>query len=253
MIARTASVTSLSEENTASGKHEAVGWPPVWTGAFRRETKRNCSGLRERRENSTSPRRARMAKFSPHFNLGLTVSGDTEAARDPETFVFDPPDEVGYAAGVDFAVTPRFTVVGDIVGRTLRDTDRFDLRLTDVPTEFGATYREWSYRSRQSQAAAGLGGCEVQSGKPSADFVQRAFSAERPRTARRSDACRRIRVVVLNDACSAAQTAMVQIGRVSHGYDDPASSTLLQREYCRHRCWILGPAAVSKRDLPRGV
>jgi hypothetical protein len=83
-------------------------------------------------------------KFSPHFNLGLTVSGDTEAARDPETFVFDPPDEVGYAAGVDFAVTPRFTVVGDIVGRTLRDTDRFNLRLTDVPTEFGGPYREWS-------------------------------------------------------------------------------------------------------------
>jgi hypothetical protein len=86
-------------------------------------------------------------KFSPHVNLGLTVSGDTEAARDPLTFVFDPPDEVGYAAGVDFAVTPRFTVVGDIVGRTLRDTDRFNLRLTDVPTEFGGPYREWTSES----------------------------------------------------------------------------------------------------------
>jgi hypothetical protein len=81
---------------------------------------------------------------SPHFNLGLTVSGDTEAARSPDTFVYDPPDEVGYAAGVDVAVTPRFTLVGDIVGRTLRDTDRFDLRLVDVPTGFGPNYNEWT-------------------------------------------------------------------------------------------------------------
>jgi hypothetical protein len=81
---------------------------------------------------------------SPHFNVGLTVSGDTEAARSPDTFVFDPPDEVGYAAGVDVAVTPRLTLVGDIVGRTLRDTDRFDLRLVDVPTGFGPNFNEWT-------------------------------------------------------------------------------------------------------------
>jgi Putative MetA-pathway of phenol degradation len=86
-------------------------------------------------------------KVSPHFNLGLTVSGDTEAARSDESFVYRPPDEVGYAVGVDFALTPRLTVVGDIVGRTLRDTDEFDLRLTDVPTEFGASYREWDTQS----------------------------------------------------------------------------------------------------------
>ena len=81
---------------------------------------------------------------SPHFNFGLTVSGATEAARSLETFVYDPPDEVGYAAGVDVAVTPRLTLVGDIVGRTLRDTDRFNLRLKDVTTEFGSNYREWT-------------------------------------------------------------------------------------------------------------
>ena len=81
---------------------------------------------------------------SPHFNLGLTVSGATEAARSETTFVYDPPDEVGYAAGVDVAVTPRFTVVGDIVGRTLRDTDRFDLRLIDTAAISGSNYREWT-------------------------------------------------------------------------------------------------------------
>ena len=81
---------------------------------------------------------------SPHFNLGLTVSGDTEAARSPDTFVVDPPDEVGYAAGVDFAVTPRLTLVGDIVGRTLRDPDRYNLRLVDVPAGVGGDFREWN-------------------------------------------------------------------------------------------------------------
>jgi outer membrane putative beta-barrel porin/alpha-amylase len=83
---------------------------------------------------------------SPHFNLGFTVSGDTEAARSQDTFIFEPPDEVGYAAGVDVAVTSRLTLVGDIVGRNLRDKGKpgFDLRLLDVPTEFGGNYREWS-------------------------------------------------------------------------------------------------------------
>jgi hypothetical protein len=82
-------------------------------------------------------------RLSPHFNASLTVSGDTAAARSSETAVYDPPDEVGYAAGVDVALTPRVTVVGDVIGRTLRDTDRFDLRLRDVPTEFGSQYLEW--------------------------------------------------------------------------------------------------------------
>ena len=46
-------------------------------------------------------------KFSPHVNLGLTVSGDTEAARGCDVRLPIHPDEVGYAAGVDFALTPQ--------------------------------------------------------------------------------------------------------------------------------------------------
>jgi hypothetical protein len=84
-------------------------------------------------------------RVSPHFNAGLTISGDTSAARSSETAVFDPPDEINYAGGVDVAITPRVTVVGDLIGRTLRDTDRFNLRLVDQPqSSFGPNLREWA-------------------------------------------------------------------------------------------------------------
>jgi Putative MetA-pathway of phenol degradation len=66
-------------------------------------------------------------RLSPHANFGYTISGDTTAARSTETAVFAPPDEFGYAAGVDFAVTPRLTVVGDVVGRAIQDTVRLDI------------------------------------------------------------------------------------------------------------------------------
>ena len=100
-------------------------------------------------------------RISPHVNVGFTVSGDTEAARSEDTFVYDPADEIGYAAGVDVALTPRLTVVGDIVGRTLRDTDRFDLRLIDVPTEFGGSFTEWSTESGSLNLLLGSVGVKV--------------------------------------------------------------------------------------------
>ncbi len=72
-------------------------------------------------------------RLSPHANVGYTISGDTTAARSEETFVFAPPDELGYAVGVDFAATPRLTVVGDVVGRAIRDTVRLDVRQVRFP------------------------------------------------------------------------------------------------------------------------
>jgi Putative MetA-pathway of phenol degradation len=88
-------------------------------------------------------------RVSPHFNAGFTVSGDTTAARSLETALFAPPDEWNYAGGIDVAVTDRFTVVGDIVGRTLRDSDRpdYDLRLELVPTRFGSQFQQFETRS----------------------------------------------------------------------------------------------------------
>jgi hypothetical protein len=81
------------------------------------------------------------SRLSPHFNFGFTISGDSEAARDPETFVFAPPDEIGWAGGMDFAASSALTISGDIIGRTMRDIGR----LEDVPTEFGTNYREFAF------------------------------------------------------------------------------------------------------------
>ena len=38
-----------------------------------------------------------------------------------------PSDELNYAAGLEFVASPRLTLVGDVVGRTLRDAGRLVL------------------------------------------------------------------------------------------------------------------------------
>lgn len=51
----------------------------------------------------------------PHFNVGYTFSDDRAA------------DQINYVAGVEVAASRRVTVIGDVIGRTFRDT----LRLHD--------------------------------------------------------------------------------------------------------------------------
>jgi hypothetical protein len=100
-------------------------------------------------------------RISPHANFGYTISGDTAAARSEETFVLDPPNEFGYAAGVDFAATPRLTLVGDIVGRAIRDTVRLDfgqIRLPDLASAAGELATDFSgSRSRRGNLNQVLG------------------------------------------------------------------------------------------------
>jgi hypothetical protein len=81
-------------------------------------------------------------RLSPHFNFGYTVSGESDAATASDHFVFAPPDEINYVGGVDVALTPRTTVAGDIVGRSLRDIGR----LREIQTEFGPNFREFEYQ-----------------------------------------------------------------------------------------------------------
>jgi outer membrane putative beta-barrel porin/alpha-amylase len=56
-------------------------------------------------------------KVSPHANLGYTLASGSGAVT----------NQINYIGGVEVAVSPRVTVVGDFVGRNLRDS----LRLTD--------------------------------------------------------------------------------------------------------------------------
>jgi hypothetical protein len=57
-------------------------------------------------------------RFSPHLNLGYTFS------RGGSVTTGKLPDEINYTVGFDAALTKRLTVNGDIIGRTLRNTDR---------------------------------------------------------------------------------------------------------------------------------
>ncbi len=71
------------------------------------------------------------SRFTHHINLGYTFSGNLDLETSP--LISDEfPDEFNYAVGVEFVAEPRVTIVGDIVGRTLRDAGRLDL----VPKTF---------------------------------------------------------------------------------------------------------------------
>ena len=94
-------------------------------------------------------------RITPHANFGYTFSGESAAASSGETFVFAPPDEWNFAGGVDIAATPRLTVVGDLVGRTLRNS----FRLEPTASEFGPAFTEFSlneYNLRQTMGTLGF-------------------------------------------------------------------------------------------------
>jgi len=95
------------------------------------------------------------SRVTPHANFGYTLSGESDAASSGENFVFAPPDEWNFAGGVDVAATPRLTVVGDLVGRTLRNS----FRLEPTASEFGPAFTEFSlneYNLRQTMGTLGF-------------------------------------------------------------------------------------------------
>lgn len=64
---------------------------------------------------------AARGNVAPHVNLGYTFASDDSGAS----------DQFNYVGGTEYAVAPRLTVVGDLIGRTLRNT----LRLKDVSVQ----------------------------------------------------------------------------------------------------------------------
>ena len=78
-----------------------------------------------------------MGRVLPHVNLGYTAArGDVgRIGLLAEVGKEDPlPDEFSYAAGTEFIAHPRLTIVGDIVGRTLRQSGR--LAITSKSFEY---------------------------------------------------------------------------------------------------------------------
>ena len=76
-------------------------------------------------------------RFMEHVNVGYTGSaGNVERFGLLSTLGGDVavPDELNYAAGLEFVAEPRLTLVADIVGRTLRNAGRLELK--SKPFEF---------------------------------------------------------------------------------------------------------------------
>jgi hypothetical protein len=66
-------------------------------------------------------------KFGSHVNVGYTFSGTGDLSGG--TLAFQPigiSDEVNVTGGVEFVPSPKVTVVGDIIGRTLLDAGRVE-------------------------------------------------------------------------------------------------------------------------------
>lgn len=80
-------------------------------------------------------------RLGQHLNIGYTFAGGDEG---PDSLVMAGgrglPDEFVYTGGIEFVATPRLTLIGDVVGRTLIDTGR--LRIESKRFDFqpqGAT------------------------------------------------------------------------------------------------------------------
>jgi hypothetical protein len=65
--------------------------------------------------------------FGHHVNIGYTVAHGAVAGTPASLTAAPIPDELNYSAGSEFVASPRLTLMGDILGRTLRGVGRLDL------------------------------------------------------------------------------------------------------------------------------
>ena len=66
-------------------------------------------------------------RLGEHLNVGYTAAQGNVAGTLAGQTSASLPDEVNYSGGVEYVASPRLTVLGDLVGRTLRDAGRLDL------------------------------------------------------------------------------------------------------------------------------
>jgi len=77
-------------------------------------------------------------RFGQHVNLGYTAAHGDVAGTVTGLSAASLPDEINYSGGVEFIASPRLTLMGDVVGRTLRGAGHLDLvsktfQYTDPP------------------------------------------------------------------------------------------------------------------------
>jgi len=74
-----------------------------------------------------------LGRWSPHINIGYTLSGTSDGAGASSSALIPPPDEINYAGGAEVVVSLRTTIAFDVVGRTLRGVGT----LMEQPSLFG--------------------------------------------------------------------------------------------------------------------
>jgi hypothetical protein len=62
-----------------------------------------------------------------HANIGYTLARGDVAGTVAGLSAASVPDEINYTGGVEFIASPRLTLMGDVVGRTLRGAGHLDL------------------------------------------------------------------------------------------------------------------------------
>jgi hypothetical protein len=93
-------------------------------------------------------------RFGEHINIGYTAAhGDVGGALAGLTSA-PLPDEINYSGGVEFVASPRLTVIGDLVGRTLRGAGRLDL--ASQPFEYNSFRRRPVLGAPKSQETSAL-------------------------------------------------------------------------------------------------
>lgn len=66
-------------------------------------------------------------RLGRHVNMGYTIASGSVPGTLAGLISAPLPDEFNYSGGVEFVASPRFTVNGDFIGRTLRGAGRLDL------------------------------------------------------------------------------------------------------------------------------
>jgi len=66
-------------------------------------------------------------RFGRHVNIGYTAARGDVAGTVAGLSAASLPDEINYTGGVEFIASPRLTLMGDVIGRTLRGAGHLDL------------------------------------------------------------------------------------------------------------------------------
>jgi len=79
-------------------------------------------------------------RFGQHVNIGYTVARGDVAGTVAGLSATSLPDEINYSGGLEFIASPRLTLMGDVIGRTLRHAGRLAVASKAFEYSAGASF-----------------------------------------------------------------------------------------------------------------